>query len=202
MSQGCQRMRTQLMAEYALETRLQNMKSRNPDKKDSFQYSLGFIYHNTTELEHALKRTLDCCVSLCNLAAIFQGLDLLTMKCNFVKLHNQANFKQLVPAELVEELMDLDDERNSIYCNKESNKYKEITHMSCITGDNLYQALGFITLKSQREIFVHLTNKCNFGDTVSSSESMQCENSALEVNAISTIVALLMPALMPACMTF
>ena len=80
------------------------------------------------------------------------------MKCNFVKLHNQANFKKLVPAELVEELMDLDDERNSIYCNKESNKYKEITHMSCITGDNLYQALGFITLKSQREIFVHLIN--------------------------------------------
>ena len=74
--------------------------------------------------------------------------------------------------------------------------------MSCITGDNLYQALGFITLKAQREIFVHLANKCNFGDTMSISESMQCENSALEVNVISTIVALLMPALMPACMTF
>ena len=64
MSQGCQQIRTQLLAEYALETRLQNMKLRNPDKKDSFQYSLGFIYHNTTELEHALKRTLDCCFSM------------------------------------------------------------------------------------------------------------------------------------------
>ena len=64
MSQGFQRMRTQLMAKYALETRLQNMKSRNPDKKDSFQYSLGFIYHNTTELEHALKRTFGFVVFL------------------------------------------------------------------------------------------------------------------------------------------
>ena len=33
MSQGCQRMHTQLMLEYALETRLQSMKARNPDKK-------------------------------------------------------------------------------------------------------------------------------------------------------------------------
>ena len=33
MSQGCQRMSTQLMAKNALETRLQNMKLRNPDKK-------------------------------------------------------------------------------------------------------------------------------------------------------------------------
>ena len=31
---------------------------------------------------------------------------------------------------------------------------------------------------------------------------MDAENSAVEVNAISTIVALLMPALMPPCMTF
>ena len=127
------------------------MKSGNLDKKDSFQYSLGFTYHNTTELEHAFKRTLDCCISLCNIAAMFQGLECLTTKCKFVKLHTQVNFKQLVPAELVDEFIDLDDVSNSIYCNKESNKYKEVTHMSCITGDDMYQALGFKTLKAQRE---------------------------------------------------
>ena len=202
MSQGCQRMCTQLMSEYALETRLQSMKARNPDKKDSFQYSLGFIYYNTTELEHALKRTLDCCMSLCNIAAMFQGLECLTTKSKFVKLHTQANFKQLVPAELVEEFVDLDDVSNSIYCNKESNKYKEITYMSCITGDELYKALGFTTLKAQRQIFLNLGNKGNIGNAITTYENMDAENSALEVNAISTIVALLMPALMPPCMTF
>ena len=188
---------TQLMSEYALGTRLQSTKARNPDKKDSFQYSLGFIYHNTTKLEHALKRTLDCCISLCNIATMFQGLECLTTKNKFVKLHTQANFKQLVPAELVEEFIDLDDVTNSIYCNKESNKYKEITHMSCITGDELYQALGFKTLKAQRQIFLNLGNKGNIGNAITTYENMDAENSALEVNAISTIVALLMPALMP-----
>ena len=202
MSQGCQRMRTQSMSEYVLETRLQSMKARNPDKKDLFHDSLGFIYHNTTELEYALKRTLDCCVSLCNIAAMFQGLECLTTKCTFFKLHTQANIKQLVPAELVEEFIDLDDVSNSIYCNKESNKYKEITHMSCIKGDELYQALGFKTLKVQRQIFLNLGNKGNIGNTATNSEHMDAENSALEVNAISTIVALIMPALMPPCMTF
>ena len=202
MSQGCQRMCAQLMSEYALETRLQSMKARNPDKKDSFQYSLGFIYHNTTELEHALKRPLDCCMSLSNIAAMFQGLECLTTKSKFVKLHTQANFKQLFPAELVEEFTDLDDVSNSIYCNKESNKYKEITYMSCITGDELYKALGFTTLKAQRQIFLNLGNKGNIGNAITAYENMDAENSALEVNAISTIVALLMPALMPACMTF
>ena len=59
----------------------------------------------------------------------------------------------------------------------------------------MYQALGFKTLKAQKQIFLNLGNKGNIGNAITTYENMDAENSALKVNAISTIVALLMPAL-------
>ena len=59
MSHCCETIRKRLTRAYFLEKKIEKMHDSNPNKKDSYQWSLGRIYTLSTELENCINRALN-----------------------------------------------------------------------------------------------------------------------------------------------
>ena len=70
------------------------------------------------------------------------------------------------------------------------------------TGSTLYTALGFGTLKKEKEHFNAFVKKCPEQDISTNVQKYLGFGNENAIHAISTIVGLLLPALKPCCFSF
>ena len=88
---------------------------------------------------------------------------------------------------------------NHIYCTQYSDLWWKLRGTALITGSTMMKALGFDTLKAEKQhvnVFVKKRPQPEFSDDVKKYINFGKEN---EVHAISALVGLILPALKPKC---
>ena len=94
------------------------MRDNNPNRKDSYQWSLGHIYTISTELENCVNRAINVNLDVCKeLGHIQNNLNLMS-DSKFVKLHKQSNYFALLPSEYVGQYIDLEHKDNTQFCSQ------------------------------------------------------------------------------------
>ena len=115
MFHHCKNMRKRLTGAYFLEKKIEKMQDSNPNKKDSYQWSLGHIYTLSTELENCVNRALNINLDICReMICINRNLHCFS-DSKFVQLHKQSNFFGLLPSEYVLQHMDLELEHQTVF---------------------------------------------------------------------------------------
>ena len=77
------------------------MRDNNPNRKDSYQWSLGHIYTISTELENCVNRAINVNLDVSKELARIQLNSNLLSDSRFVKLHKQSNYFALLPSKYV-----------------------------------------------------------------------------------------------------
>ena len=133
------------------------MQDQNPNRKDSYQWSLGHIYTLSTELENCVNRALNINLDICKeMTHINRNLHCFS-DSKFVQLHKQSNFFGLLPSEYVSQHMDLEVEHQTVFCSQRSEIWYKLRDKSMITGSSMFRALGLDTVKAEKEHFnVHV----------------------------------------------
>ena len=93
--------------------------------------------------------------------------------------------------------IDLEDEANTQFCSQRSEIWHRLRSKARITGSSMFRALGFDTLKEEKKhcyIYCKGRPPKDFTPEVQRYIQFSCEN---EIHAISTLVGLAMPALLP-----
>ena len=202
LTKRLEQLRNRMTGSFLLEQKLEKMKVRNPDRSDSFEYSLKFIYKNVIEMENCCDRGLSSNLDICRVLAELHGSSCCVPHTMFVQLHTQPNYFHLLPYEYVKHNIDFRKEENTVYCEKRSSLWYRLHKEAMVTDSTLYTALGFNTLKKEREHFNVFVKKCpapDVQDDIWKSLNFEVEH---EIHAISTIVGLLLPALKPSCFSF
>ena len=144
-------MRTRLTGDFLIEQYLEKMKERNSDCKDAFEHMLSLIFWNTIQIENCVSRTLATNMDTCHLLAEMRGLKCGVNDTKFVKLHKQPNYFGLLPSEYVSKYIDLRKPENHIYCTQYSDMWWELRGTALVTGSMLMKAVGFNTLKAEKQ---------------------------------------------------
>ena len=202
MSCHCEQIRKRLTGAYFLEKKLEKMRDNNPNRKDSYQWSLGHIYTISTELENCVNRAINVNLDICKELARIQLNSNLLSDSRFVKLHKQANYFALLPSEYVSQYIDLEYKENTQFCSQRSPIWYCLQQKNLVTGSSMYKGLGLDTLKAEKEhfnVYVHKLPNVPISEEVQKYIQFGTEN---EINAIASVVGLLMPALLPSCFAF
>ena len=69
----------------------------------------------------------------------------------FIKLHKQPNYFALLPSEYLSKHIDLRKPENHIYCTQYSDLWWELRGTALLTGSTMMKALGFDTLKAEKQ---------------------------------------------------
>ena len=197
-----EQMRTRLSGDFLVEQWLEKMKERNPDWKDAFEHMLSLIFRNTTQIENCVSRTLGTNMDIFQLLADMRGSKCCVPDTKFVKLHKQPNYFGLLPSEYLSKHINLRKPENHIYCTQYSDLWWELRGTALLTGSTMMKALGFDTLKAEKQhvnVYIKKMPEPEFPDEVKKYIEFRKEN---EVHAISTLVGLLLPALKPKCYSF
>ena len=148
MSHHCEQMRKKLTGSYFLEKKLEKMRDNNPNRKDSYQWSLGHIYTISTELENCVNRAINVNLDICKELARIQLNSNLLSDSRFVKLHKQAIYFALLPSEYVSQYIYLEDKENTQFCSQRSPIWYRLQQICFVTGSSMYN-----TLKAVKEHF-------------------------------------------------
>ena len=143
-----------------------------------------------------MNRTLNVIFDITKTIAYINGIDSLVPDSKFVHLHKQANYFPLLPSEYVSNYIDLEDEANTQFCSQRSEIWHGLRSKARITGSSMFRALGFDTLKEEKEhcyVYCKVRPPKDFTPVVQRYIQFSCEN---EIPAISTLVVLAMPALL------
>ena len=197
MSHHCEHMRKRLTGAYFLEKKLEKMRDNNPNRKDSYQWSLGHIYTISTELENYVNRAINVNLDVCKELARIQLNSNLLSDSRFVKLHKQSNYFGLLPSKYVSQHMDLEHKDNTQFCSQRSPIWYKPHQRSFVTGSSMYKGLGLDTLKAEKEhfnVYVRKLPSVPVSEEVQKYIQFSSEN---EINAIASLVGLIMPALLP-----
>ena len=202
LTKRLEQMRTRLTGEFLIKQCLEKMRERNLNHKDAFKQMLSLIFHNTTQIENCVSRTLASNMEICKLLA-----DMRVSKCcihntKFIQLHKQLNYFVLLPSEYLSKQIDLKKPDNNIYCTQYSDLWWELRRTALLTGSMIMKALGFDTLKAEKQhvnVYVKKRPAPDFMDKVKKYIQFGKEN---EVHAISMLVGLILPALKTKCYSF
>ena len=194
-------MRTRLTGGFLIEQHLEKMKERNSDHKDAFEHMLSLIFQNTTQIENCVSRTLATHMDICNLLAEMRGSKCGVNDTKFVKLHKQPNYFGLLPSEYVSKHIDLRKPEHDIYCTQYSDTWWELRGTALVTGSTLMKAVGFDTLKAEKQ-HVNIYIKKPAPEIPEDMKKYIKFGQENEVYAISTLVGLMLPALKTKCYSF
>ena len=101
--------------------------------------------------ENCLSRTLATNVEIFQLLAEMRGSKFGVHETKFVKLHKQPNYFALLPSEYLSKHIDLWKAENHIYCTQYSDLWWELRGTALLTGSTMMKALGFDTLKAEKQ---------------------------------------------------
>ena len=144
-------MSTRLTRDFLMKQWLEKMKERNLDHKDAFEHMLSLIFWNTTQIENCISRTLDTNMEICQLLADMRGSKCCVHDTKFIKLHEQPNYFALLPSEYLSKHVDLQKPENHIYCTQYSDLWWELRGTALLMGSTMMKALGFDTLKAEKQ---------------------------------------------------
>lgn len=98
--------------------------------------------------------------------------------------------------------MDLEDDDNTIFYGQGSGIWHALYKKSMLTGSTMFMAFGFHSLKAEKEhVNVHIKG-IPAPDYSPEMQGYLEFGSHNEINAIATLVYLIMPALLPSCQYF
>ena len=178
------------------------MKEMNPDYKDAFEHMLSLIFQNTTQIDNCVSRTLGTNMEICKLLTDMRGSKCWVHNTKFVQLHKQLNYFALLPLEYLSKHIDLRKPENNIYCTQYSDLWSELRGTALLTGSTMMKALGFDTLKAEKQhvnVYVKKRPAPDFTNEVKMYIQFGKEN---EEHVISMLVGLILPALKTKCYSF
>ena len=112
---------------------------------------LSLIFWNTTQIENCVSRTLGTNMDICQLLAEMRGSKCCVHNTKFVKLHKQPNYFALLLSEYLCKHIDLWKPENHIHCTWYSDLWWELRGTALVTGSMMMKALGFDTLKAEKQ---------------------------------------------------
>ena len=165
---------------------------------------MSSLNENTSECETVVRSLLEINVLCTKIMAILNSNHDVHIGSNVwhIIFTEHANNFQLLPPEVVQLFMDLDDEDNVQFVKQRSKKWFEIRSKARITGSTMYAALGLDTLAKQKEHhYIHVRGR-KPPPTPPDLQKLFDHGTKNEVNAIATLISTVVPAYLPACFAF
>ena len=193
------RLRKREFGEHLLERKLLRLKANNPDKKSNYEYALSFVVANTYKLQSCSRRALQFNLDLFKLLANLNNVRHWIPETQHVFLQNQPNYFSLLPPERLSHLLDLEDRNHFRSVKQRSDEWYNLRKKSRLTGSTMYKALGLDTLRAQKEHFDVYVKGKQPKPILPQVQEMMNYGTENEINAIATLVGLILPALRPPC---
>ena len=111
----------------------------------------GIDLCNTTQIENCVSRTLASNMEICKLLADIRGSKCCIHNTKFIQLHKQSNYFALLPSEYLSKHTYPRKPGNNIYCTQYSDLWWELRRTALLTGSTIMKALGFNTLKTEKQ---------------------------------------------------
>ena len=165
---------------------------------------MSSLNQNTSECETVVRLLLEINLTCTKIMAILNSNHDVHIGSNVrhIILTEHANNFQLLPPEVVNLFMDLDNEDNVQFIKQCSKKWFEVHSKSHVTGSTIYTALGLDTLTKQKEHhYVHV-HGCKPPPMPPDLQKLFDHGTKNEVNAIATLMSTVVPAYLPACFAF
>ena len=137
------------------------------------------------------------------MAAIYSNSDVhIGERTHHISLIEHANNFQLLPPEIVQYVLNLEDDRNIQFVKQCSEIWFQIHKQARVTGSTLNAALDFNTLQKQKQYhYIHVRGwqPPPVTDKLQKKFDHSTKN---EVNAIATLISTVVPVYSPACYAF
>ena len=165
---------------------------------------MSTLNQNTAECESVVRRLLEVNMKATEImAAIYSNSDVhIGERAHHISLIEHANNFQLLPPEIVQYVLNLEDDRNIQFVKQRSEKWFHIHKQARVTGSTLNAALGLDTLQKQKQhLYIHVRGRKPppVSDDLQKKFDHGTKN---EVNAIATLISTVIPAYLPACYAF
>ena len=165
---------------------------------------MSLLNQNTSECETVVRSLLEINLMCTNIMAILNSNHGVHIGSNMrhIILTEHANNFQLLPPEVFQLFMDLDNEDNVQFIKQRSKKWFQIHSKACVTGSTMYTALSLDTLAKQKEHhYIHVCGR-KPPPTPPDLQKLFDHGTKNEVNAIATLISTVVPAYLPACFAF
>ena len=137
------------------------------------------------------------------MAAIYSNTDVhIGERVDHILLIQHANNFQLLPPEIVQYVLNLEDDTNIQFVKQCSEKWFQIRKQARVTGSTLNAALGLDTLQKQKQHhYIHVCGQQPppVTDNLQKKFDHSTKN---EVNAITTLISTVVPVYLPECYAF
>ena len=123
---------------------------------------MSTLNQNTAECESVVRRLLEVNMKAMEImAAIYSNTDVhIGERARHITLIEHANNCQLLPPEIVQYVLNLNDDMNIQFVKQRSEKWFQICKQARVTGSTLNAALGFDTLQKQKQHhYIHVRGR-------------------------------------------
>ena len=198
------RLRGRITGSFYLRKRLIERCGNNQELQYKHRRQMSTLNQNTAECESVVRRLLEVNMKAMEImAAIYSNTDVhIGERARHIMLIEHANNFQLLPPEIVQYVLNLDDDMNIQFVKQCSEKWFQIRKQARVTGSTLNAALGFDTLQKQKQHhYIHVRGRQPPPVTDELQKKFD-HGTKNEVNAIATLISTVVPAYLPACYAF
>ena len=195
-------LRERIESVHYMKKRLIQTCTENPANQMKYMRRVSLLHQNSADCEAVFKYGLSSQTTLLEIASIASKCHTLFKHTGTLDLSEQANVFQLLPPEILNNTIPLSREIFTKYIKQGSEMWHKERKKARVTGSTLYKAVGLDTLSKQKDHhaeFVMGRTPQPFEPDVQKRLDHGLKH---EKNVIATLVALIMPAMLPPCFAY
>ena len=198
------RLRERITGGFYLRKRLIANVGDNKELQYKYRRRMSTLNHNTAECETVVRRLLEINIETTHLLAhMNQNGDFhVDPDVRHISLSEQNNAFALLHPDVAIMSLNLDLDENTQYIKQGSDMWHSIRKKARVTGSTLRNAIGLDTLAKQKDHFYEKVLGRTPPPTTPQLQKMFDHGRKNEVNAISTLVGTVIPAMLPKCFAF
>ena len=176
----------------------------NQELQYKYRRRMSTLNHNTAECESVVRRLLEINLSITELLSHIQrNSDVhVNPDIRHIDIAEHSNCFILLPPDIAKYTINLDEDTNTQYIKQGSTMWHEMRKKARVTGSTLGRAIGLDTLIKQKDHFHEFVIGRTPPLPTPQLQKLFDHGKKNEVNAISTLISTVLPAMLPECFAF
>lgn len=192
-------LRKRLTSEFFVRKRIVGLAQDNPDNVRRYRRQMSSLNDSQANCDNAVQRGLELNLQIVKTICKLNGNINMVPHSRYVKMHRHPNVRLLLPPERLEDKFDLKKDNFTRYIKQGSELWHEMRLTAHITGSTMMNAIGLRTLQAQKEHHsVHIKKRPGPPPDEETQKRLDHGRNN-EINALATLVGILLPALKPPC---
>ena len=188
-------LRNEISSHIKVIVRYEKLSQQNLENQDKYQWVKSVNNEQVMQARSLIRRCLNVNRDLCCSAAKINGSPK-KISCSFhIHLKEQSNNLSLIPPHLIPEFFQKMDKTPCTF-NKDQTCGFQKRNLALVTGSSCFDALGLNTLAAQKNHYNHYVLKTPKEITPETQANFNHRNKN-EINAVASIVGVIMPAIFP-----